>query len=54
MGGAKCSGKRVESVMSWGRLCKAREMRSVAVPKMLRRVLCLTQTKWMALCSRSE
>ena len=42
------------SVMSWGRSCKAREMRSVAVPKMLRRVLCLTQTKWMALYSRSE
>ena len=42
------------SVMSWGRSCKAREMRSVAVPKMLRRVLCLTQTKCMALYNRSE
>ena len=42
------------SVTFWGRSCRAREMRSVAVPKMLRRVLCLTQTKWMALYSRSE
>ena len=42
------------SVMSWGRSCRVREMRSVAVPKMLRRVLCLTQTKCMALYSRSE
>jgi hypothetical protein len=42
------------SVTSWGRSCRDREMRSVAVPNMLRRVLCLTQTKWMALYSRSE
>ena len=42
------------SVISWGCSCRAREMRSVAVPKMLRRVLCLTQIQWMALYSRSE
>ena len=42
------------SVTSWGRSCRDREMRSVAVPKMLRRVLCLTQTKCMALYNRSE
>ena len=42
------------TVTSWGCSRRDREMRSLAVPKMLRCVLCLTKTKWMVLYSRSE